>query len=435
LLCEVEAELEAKLEAEIEAMEPCVLHVDIDAFFASVEQLRNPALKGKPVAVGSGVVASASYEARAFGLQAGMPLGEARRLCPGLVVLPGHAPIYRCFSEPIFDLLARYAPSLETYLDEAYCDWSGTDRLYPDPLHVAGEIRRRVREEVGLTVTAGIGRNRMFAKMASKSAKPDGLRRVARSEEEEFFVRLPVRHLPGVGRRTEKLFEKLNLRTIGELRLLSRESLRAMLGVAGEVLYERCRGDDTRCVSRREVPQSIRRETSFHEAAIDSETIEGTLYYLTERAGNTLRHLRLQARQVGVKIRYRDGLEESATRKISSPTQVDRALFAAALRILRMLRTRRVALHLVGVTLTGLQLDAGIRQAELFPGESPSGGQDAIEQAISGRRREERLLESLDTIRRRYGYASVVCGRSLHLLGKLEQDDHGFILRTPSLTR
>lgn len=434
-------------------MEPCVLHVDIDAFFVSVEQLRNPSLKGRPVAVGSGVVASASYEARAFGLRAGMPLGEARRLCPELVVLAGHAPIYRCFSEPIFDILSRYAPSLETYLDEAYCDWSGTDRLYPDPVIVAREIKHRIREEVGLTVTAAIGRNRMFAKMASRSAKPDGLRRVARSEEEEFLVRMPVRDLPGVGPRTEKLLEKLNIRTIGQMRLLSRDSLHAMLGVPGRVLHERCRGNDTQPISRREVPQSIRRETSFHEAAIDPEAIEGTLYYLTERAGNTLRRLRLQARQVGVRIRYRDGLEESAARKLPSPTSRDSVLYDAALRILRMVRTRRVALHLVGVALAGLQRDTGLRQAELFPAESPGvtgspgagpcpaapevsmAAESSIEHAISERRREERLLESLDTIRSRYGYASVVCGRSLHLLGKLEQDDHGFILRTPSLTR
>jgi DNA polymerase-4 len=436
-----------------------VLHIDIDAFFASVEELRNPYLRGQPVAVGSGVVASANYIARRFGLRAGTPLRKARNLCPGLIILPGHAPIYRCFSERIFELCTEYAPGVETYLDEAYCDWSGTDRLYPDQVNIAAELRHRIVEEVGLTVTAGIGRNRMFAKMASKSAKPDGLQRILPSEEEGFLCGLPTSHLPGVGPTTEKLLTKLNVRTVGEMRLLSRESLRGMLGLPGLVLYERCRGEDTQPVSRREIPRSIRRETSFHQDEIDRETIEGTLYYLLERAANTMRKLRLRARQVGVKIRYsagegegKDSLEAASTRKLPSPTQRDSELFSQALKILKTLYTRRVALRLVGAILTGFVPDSGLRQLELFsPGDdSPCGdeidGRERYGRALDGRelggresldaeRRELKLLESLDRIRERYGYAAVVCGKSLNLLGKVMQDDHGFVLRTPSLTK
>jgi len=410
-------------------MSSCVLHLDIDAFFAQVEQLRNPNLKGKPVAVGSGVVASASYEARHCGIHAGMPLREARKLCPELTIIAGHAPIYRCFSEHLFSICAEYSPSVETYLDEAYCDWNGTERLYPDPVATAGEIRHRVLREVGLRVTAGIGRNRMLAKMISKSAKPDGLRRLLPQDEETFLHNLPVTLLPGVGEKTKALFAKLNIATVHEMHKLSRESLLRMLGRPGLILYERCRGRDTQPISQREIPRSLRRETSFHQAATDRPTIDGMLYYLLERAANTLRRLRLEARQLGVKIRYSDGGEEKRTRKLLVPTQLDAELFDLAVKILHQLYTRRVALHLIGVILTGLTPSNDLRQLDLFEGTHSS------LRSLTETRRERRLLQSLDSIRERFGYASVVCGRSVNLLDKFQQDNHGFILRTSSLTR
>jgi DNA polymerase-4 len=414
---------------------PCVLHIDMDAFFASVESLRNPRLAGKPVAVGSGVVASASYEARKYGIRAGTPLRKAKELCPALTIVTGHAPIYRCFSERIFSICEEYSPAIETFLDEAYCDWRGTERLYPDPVAVAAEIRRRVRDEVGLTISAGLGRNRMFAKMASKSIKPDGLRRILPGEEEDFLRDLPVSRLPGVGPKTEDLLRKLNIRTVSEMRLLSRESLQAMLGIPGALLHERCRGEDTQPVSEREVPRSIRRETSFHGDTIDREAIEGTLYYLTERAANTMRRQGLEARHIGVKIRYSDSAEESATRKLPQSTQLDSELFEHARGILATIHARRVALRLVGVVLGGFRRDLGVRQALLFETPGGAGAEVMAGEVVSSARRERRLLESLDSIRSRYGYSSVVCGKSLHLLGTVEQDDHGFVLRTSSLTR
>ena len=330
----------------------------------------------------------------------------------------------------------EYSPAIETFLDEAYCDWRGTERLYPDPVAIAAEIRGRVRDEVGLTISAGIGRNRMFAKMASKSIKPDGLRRILPEEEEDFLRDLPVSRLPGVGPKTEELFRKLNIRTVSEMRLLSRESLQAMLGIPGALLHERCRGEDTQPVSEREVPRSIRRETSFHSDTIDREAIEGTLYYLTERAANTMRRQGLEARHIGVKIRYSDSIEESATRKLPQSTQLDSELFELARGILRAIHARRVALRLVGVVLTGFRRDLGVRQALLFETSEGAGtGASMAGRVVSSVRRERRLLDSLDSIRGRYGYSSVVCGKSLHLLGTVEQDDHGFVLRTSSLTQ
>ncbi|MBI4582923.1 MAG: DNA polymerase IV [Planctomycetes bacterium] len=466
-----------------EATETPVLHVDIDAFFASVEQLRNPRLRGRPVAVGAGVIASCSYEARRFGLHAGMPLREARRRCPKLVIADGHYPIYRCFAEEVFARCREVSPAVETYLDEAYCDFHGVavkvihpshPRTFipPTPLEggrvrggggiiaLARELQQRIRAEVGLSVSAGAGPNRMLAKLASKSVKPGGVRRLAAAEVEEFLVPLPIRMLPGVGPRTEAKLRKLNIETIGALRMLSRASLRGMFGRPGEDLYERCRGQDTRAISTREIPRSISRETSFHQPTVDPGEIEAMLYYLCERAGNALRQLGLAARTVEVKVRtdepgYRDEpgpgdepgrVEDGASSTtLPAPTCIDSEIFAAVLSRYRALHTRRVALRLAGVTLSALRPESGLLELDLFEGErfDPRlgflGREDDLlsrAQAKAERRAQAgRLCASLDAVRERFGYAAVVAGRSLQLLGKLPQDAHGFILRTPCLTR
>jgi DNA polymerase-4 len=527
--------------------EACVFHIDIDAFFASVEQLRNPRLAGRPVVVGAGVIASASYEARRFGLSAGMPLAEARRRCPGLVILEGHYPIYRCFAEQVFDVCRIYAPAMECHLDEAFCDLSGTQRLYgfgarpgkADELpRVALELWKRIQDEVGLSVSLGIGRSRMIAKMASKSAKPRGLRWVQPSEEDAFLRPLPVRLLPGVGPRTASVLDKLNIQTIEEMRLLSRDSLRAMFGQNGVLLHERCRGEDTRAIGAREIPRSISRETSFHRDAIATDEIEGMLHYLTERAANAMRKLGLKARTVEVKLRSTDFQDEVGARTLRTPTQIDSEIFEVVMALRRSLQKRRVALHLVGVTLSRFVPDDGTRAVELWstvfsppvppegavrelpchgaplprggavssppgppegavcaaasqgrpplrspegavcvsasqgrpPLRSPEGAVcvsasqgrppgppegavalsrsgaasasegavdlfAALEEAMRKTRGALSLCRSLDRIRERFGYSSVVSGKSLNLLGKLPQDAYGYVLRTPSLTR
>jgi DNA polymerase-4 len=287
----------------------------------------------------------------------------------------------------------------------------------------------------------------MLAKIASKSAKPGGARRVLPAEADAFIRDLPVRRLPGVGPRTEAVLRKLNIETIGALRLLSRPSLEAMFGRPGADLHERCRGRDTRAVAAREIPRSISRETSFHQETIDRREIEAMLYYLCERAGNTLRQLGLLARTVEVKIRTAaltaDPRGEEGSTTLRSPTAIDGEIFAAALARYRALHRRRVALRLVGVALTGLRPDSGFIPLDLFGGEDgPAAagdpGEDLLERAARGARRRARagrLCESLDAIRARFGYAAVVSGRSIHLLGKLPQDAYGFVLRTPCLTR
>lgn len=401
--------------------ERVVLHLDIDAFFASIEQQLNPKLRGKPVIVGNGVIASCSYEARRFGCYAGQRLSEARRSCPGVVILDGCEKTYRAFAARVFDLARQFSPAVEAYLDEAYCDLTGTERLYGGNFLLAGRrLKRLVHERIGLHVTVGIGSSRMVAKMASKSVKPDGLVRVAAGTEDPFIRALPIDKLPGVGRATALALERLNIRTIEGLRVLSIDHLVTLFGEPGRLLYERCRGRDTQAVTVREMPQSISRETSFHEATIDPAEISGMLYYLTERGVKTARQLGLKARTVQVRIRYTDSGSPAMSRSLFVASDRDEEIFELAKDLLGRLHTRRESLHGIGMALSNFVLD-GAGQLDLF---DPERGQ-----------RLDRLYASLDRVRDRFGHSAVVAGKSIALMGRLEQDGYGFVLRTPSLTK
>ena len=397
-----------------------VLHVDIDAFFAAIEQLREPRLKGRPVIVGAGCIASCSYEARRFGLHAGMALSEARRLCPEAVILEGHAQVYRCFAERIFECCRAVAPAVETYLDEAYCDLSGTERLHGEPLAVARRLKADILERTGLTVTCGVGPNRMLAKLIGKTTKPDGLARIGAAEADAFLRDRPVEQLLGVGHTHARTLRSMNLETIGELRALPVGVLEALFGAPGRLLFERCRGRDTAAVHAREIPQSISRETSFHKDTADPAEIEGMLEYLVGRACRTARELDIQPRTVAVRLRYADGEGAAQERSLAAPSDADDVVLALALQVLRRLFTRRVALHNVGVALSQFVAGAA-EQVDLF------------DVASAGRR--HALLRALDGVRDTYGHGALVSGRALHLKGRLVEDRHGFVLRTPSLTQ
>lgn len=401
-------------------METCILHIDLDAFFASVEQLRNPRLKGRPVIVGNGVIASCSYEARRYGCSAGMPLHQARRLCPQAVLLDGNYPVYRCFAERVFELCAEVGCGMETFLDEAYTDLTGTERYHGSYRKAAETLKRRIAREVGLSVTAGLGPNRMVSKMASRSVKPDGLRAV-RPEEVDAFLRFrPVEDLPGVGPATARSLRTLGITAVEDLRELSVEDLQALFGLPGLALYERCRGRDSAAITEREIPCTVSRETTFHQETTDPVEIRGMLHYLLERAMRTTRALGLRAGALGVRIRYQDFTGDSRSRSFPKPTVLDREAYRAALDLLDGLYTRRAALRHIGIVLSRFSRD------------------NAYQPLLFDDRREARLrslYRCVDTIRARFGHSAVVAGRSLDLLGQLDQDSAGYILRTPSLTR
>jgi len=398
-----------------------IIHVDVDAFFASVEQLLIPALRGRPVAVGSGCIASCSYEARRFGLRAGMSLARARRLCPQAVILPGHCQRYRCFAEQIWTVCRRYCLSLETYLDEAYGEVTGTPLLRAgDPLSLGRQLQAEIMAEAHLPVSIGLGANRMLAKMASHAAKPGGVMWIRPEQADEFLTPLPVEELLGVGGVTAQVLADMNVKTVADLRQLSREVLASMLGRRGELLYERCRGRDLPTPSPApRPPGTISRETTFHQPTCRMDEIRGMLFYLMERAMQTVRRAGLLAGTVELNIRYDDWKDFAASRTLDAPSDNDEEAFAVATELLGRLHRRRVALRHVGIVLSGFHPAAAC--GRLF--EPP---------ARTARRR---LHGTVDAIRDRFGHAAVVTGESIELLGHLEQNDYGFVLRTPSLTK
>jgi DNA polymerase IV len=394
-----------------------IVHIDIDAFFASVEQLLVPALRNRPVAVGSGCIASCSYEARARGLSAAMSLARARQLCRDLVVRKGSYQVYRCFAERIWELCREVSPAVDTYLDDAYLEMAGTERLYG--VDFAGrieELRQRINSVTGLTVSAGIGPNRMIARLAGRSAKPNGLVCVAAEEVEQFIINRPVGDIPGVGRKTQMLFNKLNIHSIRQLRLLQRRTLIELLGRNGSVIYDRARGRDTRPVSARELPVTISRESSLVQETTDLKEIRGLLYYLMERGLKALRAQGLVASRVGLRIRYADFQGEEVTRRLARSSDLEEEVFAM---LLKRLYTRRVALRLVGVVFSGITVKRG-RQLDLF--EENDG-------------RAQALAVALDEVRSEFGFSAITSGPALDLMPGLKQNRDGFVLRTSCLTK
>ncbi|MFN2432774.1 MAG: hypothetical protein ABR599_08165 [Gemmatimonadota bacterium] len=406
---------------------PVLFHVDIDAFLASVEQLVYPGLAGKPVAVGDGVVASCSYEARTFGVRAAMRLAEARRLCPALVVRKGHAQVSARFADEVVRICGQFSPRVERVsLDEVYCDMTGLDRHYgfrhdgPGlwPLEAAERLRERVRAETGLSVTIGIGTNRVAARTAARWGKPGGIGLLLPGREARAMRDLPLEELPGAGPAVRDELADLRVETAGQLRRLRKPVLEALFGAHGAALHERAWGRDARSVEPDRAPRSISRESSFEEATDDPDHLEGTLYYLTERAAHALRRRRLAARTVGVRIRYSDGVGAERRVTLPAPVTLDPEVFRAARDLYRALYVRRARLHLVGVALSGL-VPGGARQADLF---------------LDARADPAGLYRGVDRIREKYGFSALVAGPSLFLLNDLPQDRHGFVLRVPSLT-
>lgn len=391
------------------------MHVDVDAFFASVEQLRDPRLRGKPVAVGNGVVASPSYEARKLGVTTAMPIHQALRICPQLVVLDGRHDVYRCFTEATWEICRRYAPALETFLDEAFADFSGTEEVYPDLLGLGARIQKEILEEVGLPVTIGIAKNRMVSKLAAKTVKPRGLREVPEGQEEAFLLPLPIEKIAGMGPKTAALFHDMNIRTVREFREIPLATLEAMLGKVGVSLHERARGEDSRPIHEREIPKQISRETSLEKATADRGELEGVLFYLVDRAIRAIRKLGLRTRTMRIRLRYSDG-EDNEMSISFPPTAFDEEIQPLARKLLWKLYTRRVTIRFVGSAFSNFQADEG--QLELFTDASLS-----------------RFHAAVDAIRDKFGHGAIVAGRAIELLGKLPHDAYGYVLRTPSLTK
>src|SRR2546427_3139652 len=345
---------------------PNIVHVDVDAFFASVEQVLSPRLRGKPVLVGRGCVASASYEAKFLGVHTAMSLREALRVCPKAIVVPGQYEHYADFAERVRRILETYTPAVETAaLDDFYLDFAGTERLYPDYEATLRRLQTEIFGRTGLGVSVGAARTKVVASIASRLERPRGFRMVAPGQEEAFLTPLPVEKLHGIGHVHARMLAERGIATIGQLRRVPKAALQAAFGEAiGLQIWERARGLDGREVLLPATPKSVSRETTIEGGTIDTEFLGGLIEYLSERIGSTLREYGKQARTIGLRIRYVDHFSAHQAVRISKPTNDERELLAAAKDLFDKLFTRRVAGRLVGVSVTNLETDR--RQNELF---------------------------------------------------------------------
>jgi DNA polymerase-4 len=384
-----------------------ILHVDLDAFFAAVEQRDRPELRGKPVIVGGGgptdrgVVSAASYEARAFGVHSAMPLRTAAALCPGGVFVPVDGAKYQAVSRQVMAILRRFTPQVEPVsIDEAFLDVTGSQALFGDGESIGRQIRAAIREEVGLTASVGVATTKLVAKVASDLRKPDALVVVPPGQEAAFLAPLPITRLWGVGARTAESLREFGVTTIGELAALERTVLERRFGKVGAALTARARGVDPDPVSDRAPAKSIGHEHTFNVDTSDREVIERTLLAMAEGVAGRLRASGVKAATVTVKIRDSSFRTITRQRTLAEPTDLTEPIWRAALELARP-EVRAIRVRLLGVTASNL----GERtQLQLFSGEG-QGGRDG------GRGR--RLIEAEDAIRRRFGERAVTRARLL----------------------
>jgi DNA polymerase-4 len=393
-----------------------IVHIDIDAFFASVEVLLNPALKGLPVVVGGlaherGVAATCSYEARRCGVHTGMPLREASKVCPQAVFLRGNYQVYQAFSEKFFDILHEYTPDVEeASLDEAYLELTRCRHLYASFSEAAREVKRRVERELGITVSA---------RLATKRAKPAGFFEVEPGAEEVFLRGLGIEDLPGIGPKSQAILRLLNIHRLGDLWGLPRTTLRALFGLEGEELFLQSRGIDCRPVVTRIVPKSVSRETTFLQDIWDERLLLAHLAYLCDRLTLGLRQGCLYAHVIEVKARYSDFKTEVRRRLLLTPRQEMGDVFRIGRELfLDLFSHSRLALRLVGVKASDLVRS---RPLSLYEPYSDRG---------------ERLGGAVDLVRDKYGFGAVLTARE-RMLDPLYDFEprRGFVLKTASLTR
>jgi DNA polymerase-4 len=377
-----------------------ILHADLDAFYASVEVLDDPSLRGKPVIVGGnpgerGVVMAASYEARVFGVQSAMPLRTAARRCPQGVFLPGRPERYRELSEQVMAIFASYTPLVEPIsLDEAFLDVSGSAAAFGDGETIAREIKRRVLEEAGLVVSVGVATNKLCAKVASDLRKPDALVVVPPGGEADFLAPLPIRRLWGVGPQAQAALADYGVTTIGQLAALAPGTLHRRFGKHGDDLSARARGVDPGTVATMPAPKSIGHEHTFGADTRDRSRLTATLLDLAESVGSRLRHHDLAARAVQLKLRY-EGFE-TLTRQAPLPRQTRESepLYATALALLDKTLVEGRGVRLIGLTAISLT-DA--QQLTLFDDGD----------------RQDRLARSIDAVRDRFGDRAITRARLL----------------------
>src|SRR5438874_7319467 len=383
--------------------EATILHVDMDAFFVSVELLERPELRGKPVVVGGrpdqrGVVSAASYEARKFGIQSAMPLRTAAKLCPRAIFLDGHHEKYGEWSDRVATILAKFSPIVESVsIDEAYLDLAGTERLHGPPFAAAHKLLRMITTTTGLPCSAGLASTRLVAKVASEQAKPRGLLWVAAGQEPRFLAQLPVRKIPGIGEVTERALRALGIEYVHQLAEHSQEKLEKIFGQWGTALYRKARGGDSYEFVLDAEPKSISHNHTFGEDTDDLSTLNSMLSHLSQKTCKRLREAGLATRTLTLTIRYAGFETHTRSKTLGEPTRLDSDIFAVFQELFRAHRDVKRKIRLLGVSLGGLT--HGGEQLDLLDAER--------------RAKLEKLTSAADRLRDRFGFGKVQFGGSL----------------------
>jgi DNA polymerase-4 len=342
-------------------MARCIFHIDLDAFFVSVEQALNPKLKGKPVIVGGdperrGVVASASYEARPFGIHAGMPSSKARRLCPQAIFIRSHFSLYKDASAKFMKILGDFSPAIEPLgFEEAYLDVTGCEEPYGSHRQLALAIKERINKELKITASVGIATCKVVAKIASDLCKPDGLLEIAPGKELTFLNPLPIAKLPGVGEKTEQTLKEMGITTIGELASLPLDTIERRLGATGAMLHSYARGIDDREVEAPGEAKSISQELTFAHDTLDRNFLEANLHNLCQEVCQDLRSQNKRAKCVAIKLRYADFKTITRQVTLQEASDVTRVVFATAQQLLsKTLAQQEKPIRLIGIRVSSL---------------------------------------------------------------------------------
>jgi DNA polymerase-4 len=392
-------------------MSRTILHVDLDAFFVSVELLGRPDLRGRPVAVGGrpdqrGVISSASYEARQFGVRSALPTRTAFQLCPDLILLPGRHALYEEHSRLVMTMLREITPQIEQIsIDEAFLDITGTDLQYGAPENLSRMLHDRIRDKFELPCSIGVASNKLVAKIATEQAKPNNIRIVPAGEEAAFLAPLPVRALWGVGPKTAEILKGLGIETIGQIALARSDELAYRLGKNGaDDLLRRARGSDESPVEEERVAKQISQETTFAKDVRDIKYLRAMLLELSEGVGLHLREADLSARTIAIKLRYSDFSTFTRQITLPQPTNLDQDIFEQACSLFEQHWNKR-AVRLIGVA--ARQLSPTVLQLDLF------GQRDD---------RAERLTRAVDDIRHKYGTEALKRASTLRPAGRKRRD-------------
>ena len=390
-----------------------ILHVDMDAFFVSVELLERPELRGEPVIVGGqknqrGVVTAASYEARKFGVHSAMPLRTAGKLCPHGIYLDGHHEKYSDWSDRVARILAEFSPIVEMVsIDEAYLDLTGTERLQGPPLAASDKLLCTITQKTGLPCSGGLATTRLVAKVASDQAKPRGLLWVPPGSEARFLAPLPARKIPGIGEVTERALRALGIETVEQLGRLDHGKLEKVFGQWGDALYRKARGGDSYEFVIDAEPKSISHNHTFGEDTDDAAALESMLSHLTQKVCKRLREAGLTARTLTLTIRYAGFDTYTRAKTLQEPTDLDAEIFAIVVKLLREHRNTRRKIRLLGVSVSSFS--HGDQQLDLIDAER--------------RAKLEKLTRATDRLRDRFGFGSVQFGGSLKAERRRGSDD------------